>query len=70
MQDTMYAVTIELVELLDVTSMSLLWSHNGVDDNSMVRVEARALVVRARTWLNRARRNWLFCYGSVLLSLL
>lgn len=34
----MYAVTIELVELLDEASMSLLWSYDGIADDSMVRV--------------------------------
>lgn len=40
LQGKMYAVTIELVELLDEASMSLLWSYGGIGDDSMVRVRS------------------------------
>lgn len=36
----MYPVTIELVELLDETSMTLRWSFDGMEDNTMVRDHA------------------------------
>lgn len=33
---TMYPVMVELVELMDEASMSLLWSFDGMEDTTMV----------------------------------
>lgn len=42
----MYPVVIELVELLDETSMSLHWSFAGMDENTMVRDDACKEVIK------------------------
>lgn len=33
MQGMLYPVIVELVELLDSASMTLLWSYDGINDN-------------------------------------
>lgn len=38
LQDALHSVTVELVELLDEASMTLLWSYDGIKGGTMVRM--------------------------------
>lgn len=59
----MYSVVIELVEILDDASMSLLWSYGGLQNNDMVRSRYRIYfcnVYRFQVLINTAEP----CYSE------
>lgn len=65
----MYPVVIELVELLDETSMSLHWSFDGMEDNTMVRDHANKEAIK-RNYPNWTWPIRVYCLENVFCSMI
>lgn len=62
----MYPVQVDLVELLDDASMSLLWSYDGLDTNEKVRTKLYGILYAwlrfVASWLSKVHIK---CTGSI-----